>query len=131
MLLEVLVALAVAALVLGALARILATGWDRSRVPMEQVSALGVALAVATESGQAGTVARDGHVGRFAYTATVVPLTIEQLPDRLAPPLERLDAADKRPAAGTQGVLQQISIVVRAANRSVTLETVRLELPPR
>ncbi|HEY0330274.1 MAG TPA: hypothetical protein VGC77_14395 [Rhodopseudomonas sp.] len=134
MLLDVLVALSVAAVVLGVLSRILASSWDRSRVPMDQVSALGVALNVIAESAVPGSpIARDGRIGRFAYTTSIAPLTIEPLPGTLAPPIERPDAVDKRqPAAGPKGVLQQLSIVITApANRRLAVESIRLETPAR
>ena len=130
MLLEVLVALLVAALFLGVLARVLASAWQGNRQPMEQVSALSIARSVASESASdSEAFTSEGRIGRFAYATTVAPLAIEPRESLLAPAPGGLEAMEKRRAGNSGNTeLQRMTIEVRApSGRRLTFETIRLD----
>jgi len=129
-LLEVLIALAVAAVFLGTLSRVLATGsWSESRRAIDQVSAVAVARVAATAVGADGrTVIRNGRIGLFDVTMTVAPLLTEPRPLALAPAFPAPDAGKRPQEPGGGGYLQRIGVVVRSpSGRRLTFETIRLE----
>uniref|UniRef100_Q07N88 Prepilin-type cleavage/methylation-like protein n=1 Tax=Rhodopseudomonas palustris (strain BisA53) TaxID=316055 RepID=Q07N88_RHOP5 len=130
MLMEVLVALAVAAMLFTVVAHVFANAWSGSRVPMELVNALNLARHLASEAdiGDRG-VPRDGNAGRFTYTATKFPLSVTTRATRLAPAPGGVDNLDQlRRAIGEVPYLRRVTIIVRTpSGRSLTYESVVLE----
>jgi prepilin-type N-terminal cleavage/methylation domain-containing protein len=124
---EVLVALIIATLFLSTLAQVLGNAWTASRRPMEQVSALAVARAVAEDAKKdARTLAPHGRIQRFDYVTTIVPFETETRISKLAPKVGGLQDA-KQPNDGAANGLQRISVTVTApSGRRLTFETVRL-----
>ena len=128
MLLEVLVALVVAALFLGLLARMLAGAWQGNRLPLERVTALNLARSIAGNLNASGRSVSDGEIGRFVYRTDSAPLVLEARPNNIAPapdgtPTER-PRADKRDSAS----LQRITITIRApSGRELSFDTVKLD----
>ncbi|WP_371425244.1 hypothetical protein [Tardiphaga sp.] len=132
MLLDVLVALAVAALFIGVLAQVLASAWQGHKRPMERVAALNIARSIASQaSSDNGRFRGDGQVGRFAYRTEIAPLVIEARESGLAPAPDRLEAMEKLRAADVGGARpQQMTIFVRGpSGRRLSFEAIRLDAP--
>ncbi|MCK9917158.1 hypothetical protein MXD81_49265 [Microbacteriaceae bacterium K1510] len=125
---EVLVALVVAALFLGTLARVFGNAWFDSRRPMEQVSALAVARMVAAEAQQSdrAVVTREGRIQLFDYVTTIMPLEPEVRISKLAP-RPGGSPNEKPPDNIGTSELQRIVVTVTApSRRRLTFETIRL-----
>jgi prepilin-type N-terminal cleavage/methylation domain-containing protein len=129
-LIEVLVAIVVAAMFLDVLARALGASWSASRRPMEQVSALAIARAVAANAG-APALPPEGRIDRFDYETTVGSFAVEPRRSNLAPAPERSGAAAKPPAAResvAKGELQRVTVTVTApSGRRLVFETIRVD----
>ena len=128
-LLEVLVALVVAALFLEALAHALGASWWGARRPMEQVSALAIARAAAAEAGSRAPNL-EGRIKGFSYVTTIEPLTPEQRNAELAPLPPRDDGTPVVTRAGgaPSGRLNRIKVVVTApSGRRLIFETLRFD----
>jgi hypothetical protein len=127
LLLEALVALAIAALVLAVLAQIISSARHASRRPMEQMSSLSVARIVANAlSSSSLSLAREGQFGRFSYVARTAPVEISTRASRLAPAPSGIENSDKRSGAGPPGRVPQLLTVVVAApsGRRLVFETI-------
>jgi prepilin-type N-terminal cleavage/methylation domain-containing protein len=132
-LIEVLVALMVAAMFFEALARGLAMAWHGTRGPAEIVCALAVARVVtvqaASDVGRGEDAAvREGMVERFRYATTVGPFALVPRPSRLAPPPGNPRASRRRVVNDND--LQRITVVVAApSGRRLRFDSVRLVWP--
>jgi prepilin-type N-terminal cleavage/methylation domain-containing protein len=127
-LLEVLVALIVAALFLEALTRALGASWWAARRPMEQVSALAIARAAAAEAGSRAP-GPEGRIKGFAYVTTIEPLTPEQRSAELAPLPPRDDGTAVTVRTGPPlGRVNRIRVVVTApSGRRLIFETLKVD----
>jgi len=133
-LIEVLTALTVAALLLEVLAPGLSMAWRTTRIPMETMSAMTVARAVAGRSGldtgsDRETGAGDGRIEGFRYAATVEPFWPAPRRSPLAPPPGGLALAKRRPVANASE-LRRIAVVVTAPSGGrLRLDSVALVWP--
>lgn len=128
MLLEVLVALVVAALFLGLLAQMLAGAWQGNRIPLERVIALNLARSLAGNLTASRRPLDDGQIGRFVYMTDSAPLVLEARPSNIAPAPD--GAPTERPRADKTGSasLQRITITVRGpSGRELSFDTVKLD----
>jgi type II secretory pathway component PulJ len=130
MLLEVMVALVIAALFLGVLAQAFAGAWRNAQRPAEQMTAMSVARAIAGDVAyDKDRPVRDEQIEGFTYMTTISPLAIVLRESRLAPmPPGGAEAAPiTRDENSVAPVLQRVTIAVRApSGRRLTLETIRL-----
>ena len=127
-LLEVLVALVVAALFLEALTRALGASWWTARRPMEQVSALAIARAAVTEASRSSP-SLEGRIKGFAFVTTIEQLTPEQRSAALAPLPPRDDSSGMPVRTGTLlSRLNRVRVVVTApSGRRLIFETLKVD----
>ena len=149
MLLEVLVAIAVAGLMLGVIGRVFAQAWSATRAPLDVVSAVTLAR-VALEPRPDDDALQASMPRGFAVTRHVEPVVLAVRPNDLAPAPQAQSpppgAIGRGPAAndvmpgvthhpppgGGTGRLQRITVAVRTpTGRRVTLQTLRLDVAPR
>lgn len=125
-LLEVLVALAVAGLFLGVLARGFATAWGRQHIPVESIWVIALAREVAADVRDSGA-AISGSVGAFSYTTRIAPLLIEPSTSSLPPAPPQDHRVPPQPSL--QARLQQITVrVIAPSGRRFDYQTIRLAL---
>lgn len=133
-LIEVLVALVVAAIFLEALTRAMASSWTVSRRPMEQVAALAVARVAATARAHDRAEPAAAFVDPFRYETSVEPLLIERRPTNLPPAPENSNAADRSAAAqrgAPRGLPQRIRVLVSGpSGRRLIFETITVDAGP-
>lgn len=129
LLLEALVAIMIAAIALGVLARAIAGAWQDNRRPMERISALNVARQVASRLMlQSTAIAGHGRTGAFSYDTIVASIVIEPLDSLLAPLPPGVAAQVRQTKSSAIAELQRLSIDVRSTSgRRLTFETIRLD----
>jgi prepilin-type N-terminal cleavage/methylation domain-containing protein len=130
-LVEVLVALAMAGLFLGAFARALSFARGAARLPFEETAALAladtIAFAEAHHQKQPATGFRDG----MAYEIHAAPLILKSRPSDLPPAPETAAKAEPKAEPAAVGPLQKILVVVTApSGRTVYFEIVRFDASP-
>jgi len=133
-LIEVLVALVVAAVFLEVLTRAMANSWTVSRRPMEQVAALAVARAAAVARAHNRAEPAAAFMDPFRYETSIEPLLIERRPANLPPAPENSNAADRSAAvqgSAPRALPQRIRVLVSGpSGRRLIFETITVDAGP-
>ena len=133
-LIEVLVALVVAAVFLEVLTRAMAGSWTVSSRPMEQVAALAVARVAASARAHGRAEPAAAFMDPFRYETSVEPLIIERRPSKMAPAPESSNAADRSAAAqrgAPRGLPQRVRVLVSGpSGRRLIFETITVDAGP-
>ena len=128
-LLEVLVAVAVAGIILTALLRSFVTTWQGINIVREEAESMLIArslVSAATPRDNTAEVSQRGSIGRYGWA-----LEVKRAPTPPPPPPSSLTASDpESEATPNPWTLYRVAVVVTAPNgRRTTLETNRLSRP--
>jgi len=121
-LIEVLVAVGVAAIIMAALLRSFTSTWAGINAVREEAESMLLArtlLADATESGKILAGTRNGTIGRYGWNLTAIPTPV-------APPANQATAGADKPPASPWTLYRVDLVITTPSGRSKSLETFRL-----